>query len=160
MIKAHFARSYLFRILCNRTFTVAVPHFLHSFNVHLFVPLPYFIRSRFINFSTHRSKFLHTKGRLSFAGKNGPLYCHLFSSISSVSMFISLPFGTSLMFLVGLLSAIHITVAFCRLATKSSFYFACFYFAVFLCHNFRLAAILFAAWIAMPFLVSLSHFLF
>ena len=34
--------------LCNCTFTVAVPHLLCPFNVPLFVPLPYFIRARFV----------------------------------------------------------------------------------------------------------------
>ena len=43
-------------------------------------------------------------------------------------MFISLPFGTSLTFLLSLLSAILIAVAFRHLATRSSFYFSCFYF--------------------------------
>ena len=41
-----------------------------------------------------------------------------------VSMFISLMFGMSLTFLLNLLSAILIAVAFCHLATKSLFYFA------------------------------------
>ena len=40
----------------------------------------------------------------------------------------SLTFGTSLTFLLGLLSAVLIAVAFRYLATKPSFYFACFYF--------------------------------
>ena len=43
-------------------------------------------------------------------------------------MFISLLFGMSLTFLLGFLSAVLIAVAFCHLATKSSFYFACFIF--------------------------------
>ena len=43
-------------------------------------------------------------------------------------MFINLSFGTSLTFLLGLLSAVLIAGAFRHLATKSSFYFACFYF--------------------------------
>ena len=34
---------------------MAVPHFLRTFNVPLFVPLPYFIRSHFVNFSTRRN---------------------------------------------------------------------------------------------------------
>ena len=108
--------------------------------------LLYFIRGRFINFSTRRNKSLHTQGHLSFTGKNGPLYCPSFKYFS-VSMFISLPFGTSL-FLLGLLSAVLIAVAFRQLATKSSFYFACFYFyfAVFLSRGYcSLAAIVFAA---------------
>ena len=46
----------------------------------------------------------------------------------SVSMFLSLPFGMSLTFLLGLLSAVLIAVAFRHLATKLSFYFACFYY--------------------------------
>ena len=61
---------------------MAAPHFLRTFNVPLFVPLTYFIRSRFANFSTRRNKPLHTQGHLSFAGKNSPLYCCVFSSIS------------------------------------------------------------------------------
>ena len=61
---------------------MAVPHFLRTFNVPLFVPLSYFIRSRFINFSTRRNKSLYTQGHHSFAGKNCLLYCRLFSSIS------------------------------------------------------------------------------
>ena len=43
-------------------------------------------------------------------------------------MFVSLPFGTLLTFLLGLPSAVLIAVAFRYLATMSSFYFACFYF--------------------------------
>ena len=42
-------------------------------------------------------------------------------------MFIGLPFGTSLTFLLSLLSAVLIVVAFHYLAAKS-LYFACFYF--------------------------------
>ena len=114
-------------MLRHRNFTVAVPHFLQTFSVPLFVPLPYFICGRFVYFSTRRNKSLHTKICLSFAGKNGPLYCHLFSSIS-LSVCLSLLFGTSLTFLLSLLSAVLIAVAFCHLATKTSFYFACFYF--------------------------------
>ena len=30
-----------------------------TFNVSLFIPLPHFIRGRFVNFSTHRNKSLH-----------------------------------------------------------------------------------------------------
>ena len=43
-----------------------------------------------------------------------------------LSVYISLPFGTSLTFLLSLLSAVLISVAFRHLATKSSFYFARF----------------------------------
>ena len=60
---------------------MAALYFLHTFNVPLFVPLPYFLRGRFANFSTPRNKSLLTQGHLSFTGKNGPLYCCLFSSI-------------------------------------------------------------------------------
>ena len=73
-------------------------------------------------------------------------------------MFMSLPFGTSSTFLLGLLSAILIVVAFRHLATKPLFYFACFYFyfAVFLCRGYcRLATIVFAAGVAVPFFASL-----
>ena len=76
-------------------------------------------------------------------------------------MFISLPFGTSLTILLGFLSAVLIAVAFRHLATKSSFYFACFYlyFAVFWRRGHcSLAAIVFAAWVAVPFFASLRHF--
>ena len=61
---------------------MAAPHFLRTFNVSLFVPLPYFIRGRFANFSTRRNKSLHAQGHLSFSGKNGLLFCCFFSSIS------------------------------------------------------------------------------
>ena len=119
-------------------------HLLRTFNVPLFVPLLYFIRSQFVNFSTRRYKSLYTQGHLSF-----------------VSMFISLPFGTSLTFWLGLLSAVLIAVAFRHLATKPSFYFASFYFdfAVFSCRGYcRLAAIVLAAWVVVPFFASLRHF--
>ena len=73
-------------------------------------------------------------------------------------MFISLPFGTSSTFLLGLLSAVLIVVAIRHLATKSWIYFACFYFyfAVFSCRGYcRLAAIVFAVGVAVPFFASL-----
>ena len=79
----------------------------------------------------------------------------------SVSMFISLPFLTSLTFLLGLLSAVLIAVAFRHLATKPLFSFACFYFyfAVFSHRGYcRLAAIVLAAWVVVPFFASLRHF--
>ena len=47
---------------------MAVPHFLRTFNVPLFVPLPNFIRGHFVNFSTRRNKSLNI-GHLSFAVK-------------------------------------------------------------------------------------------
>ena len=59
-----------------------------------------------------------------------------------------------LTFLLGLLSAFLIAVAFRHLATKPSFYFACFYFyfSVFSrCGYCRLAGIVLAAWVAVPF---------
>ena len=63
-------------------------------------------------------------------------------------------------FLLGLLSALLIAVAFRHLATKPSFYFACLY--LFCCFSrrgyCRLAAIDFTAWVAVPFFASLSHF--
>ena len=72
---------------------------------------------------------------------------------------ISLPFGTSLTFLLDLLSAILIAVAFHHLATKPLFYFACFYFyfAVFSRRGHcRLTAIVFAAWVAVPCILRFS----
>ena len=132
-------------------------HFLRTFNVPLFVPLPYFIHGRFADFSTHRNKSQHTQGHLSFAGKNGPLYCCIFQVF--LCQYVTV--WTSLTFLLGLLSAVLIAVAFCHLATKPSFYFACFYFyfAVFSrCGYCRLAAIVLAAWVAVPFFTSLRHF--
>ena len=62
--------------------TVLTPWQHRTFNVPLFVPLLYFIRGRFANFSTRRNKSLHTQGHLSFTGKNSLLYCCLISSIS------------------------------------------------------------------------------
>ena len=57
--------------------------YLHrTFDVPLFVPLPYFIRGRFVNFSARRNKSLLTQGHFSFAGNNGPLFCYVYSSIS------------------------------------------------------------------------------
>ena len=81
--------------------------------------------------------------------------------VFSVNMFISLLFETSLTFLLGLLSAVLIAVAFRHLATKSSFYFACFYFyfVVFSRRGYcRLTAIVFATWVAVPFFSSLRQF--
>ena len=102
---------------------------------------------------------LYGQSHLSFAGKNSPLYCHSFQVfLFSVSMFISLPFGTSLTFLLGLLSAVVIAVALRHLATKSSFYFVGFYLVVFSRRGYcRLAAIVFTAWAAVPFFASLCH---
>ena len=139
---------------------MAAPYFLRTFNVPLFVPLPYFIRGRFINFSTCRvNLYIHKATFLSLV-KTAALLLRLFKYFS-VSMFISLPFLTSLTFLLGLLSAILIAVAFRHLTTKPLFYFACFYFyfAVFSrCGYSRLAAIVLAAWVVVPFFDSLRHF--
>ena len=107
--------------------SVPSPHFLRTFNVPLFVPLPYFIRGRFANYSTCRiNLYIHKATFLSLV-KAAALLLRLFKYFS-VSMFISLPFLTSLTFLLGLLSAVQIAVAFRHLATKPLFYFACFYF--------------------------------
>ena len=67
----------------------------------------------------------------------------------------------TLTFLLGLLSALLIAVAFRHLATKPSFYFACLYiyFAVFSHRGYYcLAAIVFTAWVAVLFFASLRHF--
>ena len=93
---------------------MAVPHFLRTFNVPLFVPLPYFICGCFSNFSTHRNKSLHTQGHLSFASKDSLLYCCLFSSIS-LSVCLKFTIWNVVTFLLSLLSAILIVVAFCHL---------------------------------------------
>ena len=134
---------------------MAAPYFLRTFNVPLFVPLPYFICSCFANFSTRRiNLYIHKATFLSLV-KTAALLLRLFKYFS-VSMFISLPFLTSLTFLLGLLSAVLIAVAFRHLATKPLFCFACFYFyfAVFSCRRYcRLAAIILAAWVVVPFFV-------
>ena len=139
---------------------MAAPYFLRTFNVPLFVPLPYFIRGHFVNFSTRRiNLYIHKATFLSLV-KTAALLLRLFKYFS-VSMFISLPFLTSLTFLLGLLSAVLIAVAFRHLATKPLFYFACyyFYFAVFSRRGYcRLAAIVLAAWVVVPFFASLRHF--
>ena len=78
-----------------------------------------------------------------FAGKNGH------STAASFQVFLcqyvyKLTVLKSLTFLLGLLSAVLIAVAFHHLSTKPLFYFACFYsyFAVFWCRGYcRLAAI-------------------
>ena len=62
---------------------------VRTFNVPLFVPLPYFIRGRFVNFSTRNNKSLHTQGHLSFAGKKRPVLLPPLFKYFSVSMFIS-----------------------------------------------------------------------
>ena len=72
-----------------------------------------------------------THDHLSFAGKKRPALLLPIFKYFSVSMFVSLPFGTSLMLLLSLLSAVLVAVAFRHLATKSSFYFASFYFILF-----------------------------
>ena len=106
---------------------MAAPHFLRTLNVLLLVPLPYFIRSRFANYSTRKiNLYIHKATFLSLV-KAAALLLRLFNYFS-VSMFINLPFLTLLTFLLGLLSAVLIAVAFCHLATKPLFYFACFYF--------------------------------
>ena len=139
---------------------MAAPHFLRTFNVHLFVPLPYFIRGRFANFSTRRiNLYIHKATFLSLV-KTATLLLRLVKYFS-VSMFTNLPFITSLTFLLGLLSALLIAVAFRHLVTKPLFYFACFYFyfAVFSRRGYCcLAAIVLAAWYAVPFFTSLRHF--
>ena len=73
-----------------------------------------------INLYIHKATFLSLV-------KTAALLLRLFKYFS-VSMFISLPFLTSLTFLLGLLSAVPIAVAFRHLATKPLFYFTCFYF--------------------------------
>ena len=94
---------------------MAAPYFLRIFNVPLFVPLPYFIRGRFANFSTCRiNLYIHKATFFSLVKSAAPLL-RLFKYFS-VSMFISLPFLTSLTFLLGLLSAVLIAVAFRHLA--------------------------------------------
>ena len=98
-----------------------------TFNVPLFVPLPYFIRGRFANFSTRKINLYINKASFLSLVKTAALLLRLFNYFS-VSMFISLPLLTSLTFLLGLLSAVLIAVAFCHLATKPLFCFACFYF--------------------------------
>ena len=87
----------------------------------------YFIRGRFVNFRTRRNKSLHTQGHHSFAGKNGLLYCHLFSSIS-LSVCLKLTVWNDVDVLARSLSAVLIAVAFRHLATKPSYYFACYIF--------------------------------
>ena len=114
-------RDHTSSVLCNRTFTVAVSHFLCTFNVPLFVPLPYFIRGRFVKFSTRRNKSLHTLGHLSFAGKKGPLYCCLFSSISQ-----SACLKLTVWNVIDILAPSSISRSR-HLATKPSFHFACLY---------------------------------
>ena len=140
--------------------SIPSPHFLRTFNVPLFVLLPYFIRGRFANFSTRRiNLYIHKATFLSLV-KTAALLLRLFKYFS-VSMFISLPFITSLTFLLGLLSAVLIAVAFRHLATKPLFCFACFYFyfAVFSRRGYCcLAAIVLAAWVVVPFFASLRHF--
>ena len=139
---------------------MAAPHFLRTFNVPFFVPLPYFIRGRFANFSTRRINLYIHKTTFFLLVKTATLLLRLFKYFS-ISMFISLLFIMSLMFLLGLLSAVLIAVAFRHLATKPLFYFACFYFyfTVFLRHGYcRLAAIVFAAWVVEPFFASLRLF--
>ena len=93
------------------------PHFLRTFNVPLFAPLPYFIRGRFANYSTRKiNLYIHKATFLSLV-KTAAILLRLFNYFS-VSMFISLLFLTSLTFLLGLLSAVLIAVAFRHLATK------------------------------------------
>ena len=81
-----------------------------------------------------------------------PWQYRTFCALSTYYLYVQL--GTSLTFLLGLLSAVLIAVAFRHLATKSSFYFTCFYFYL----ACRLAAIVFAAWVAVPFFASSRHF--
>ena len=98
-----------------------------ALSTYLFVPLPHFIRGRFANFSTRRiNLYIHKATFLSLV-KTAALLLRLFKYFS-VSMLISIPLLTSLTFLLGLLSAVLIVVAFRHLATKPLFYFACFYF--------------------------------
>ena len=111
-------------------------------------------------FSTRRNKSLNLDTKATFlslvkTARSTAMY------FSVSSMFISLPLGMSLALLLGLLSAVLIAVAFRHLATKTLFYFACFYFyfAVFSRHGHcRLTTIVFATWIAVLFVASLRHF--
>ena len=123
-------------------------------------PYSYLKRSRFANYSTRKiNLYIHKATFLSLV-KTVALLLHLFKYFS-VSMFISLPFLTSLTFLLCLLSAVLIAVAFRHLATKPLFYFACFYFYfdVFSRRGYCcLAAIVLAAWVVVPFFASLRHF--
>ena len=136
------------------------PYFHRTFCAFSTYPYSYFIRGRFVNFSTCRNKSLHTQGHLSFAGKNGR------STAASFQVFFcqyvyKLTIWNVIDILAHLLSAVLIAVVFHHLATKSSSYFACFYLylVIFSRRGYcRLAAIVFAAWVAMPFFASLRHF--
>ena len=139
---------------------MVVPYFLHTFNVPLFVPLPYFIRGRFVIFSTRRNKSLYTQGHLSFAGKNGLLYCRLFSSIS-----LSVCLKHTVWNVIDILARSSISRSHCGRLSPSYNYvivlfcFLLIYFTVFSRRGYcRLAAIIFAAWVAVPFFTSLRHF--
>ena len=122
MIKAHFSQSY--------QFCTAQPYFhcgstalSATFNVPLFVPLLYFIRGRFVNFRTRGNKSLHKVMLVKTACPTAAS----FQVFLCQSQFISLLIRMLLTFLLSLLSAIVTVVAFRHLATKSSFYSACFY---------------------------------
>ena len=68
-----------------------------SLNYDVNVPLPYFIRGRFANYSTCKiNLYIHKATFLSLV-KTAALLLRLFNYFS-VSMFISLPFLTSLTF--------------------------------------------------------------
>ena len=107
----------------HRTFCVLSTYLIRTFTD--------FIRGRFANYSTRKiNLYIHKATFLSLV-KTAALPLRLFNYFS-VSMFVSLPFLTSLTFLLGLLSAVLIAVAFRHLATKPLFYFACFYFILLL----------------------------
>ena len=110
---------------------MAAPYFLRTFNVPLFVLLPFFIRSRFFKFSTRWINLYIHKATFLLLVKTAALLLRLFKYFS-VTIFISLPFLTSLLFLLGLLSAVLIAVAFHHLATKPLFYF-CLLLFLFYC---------------------------
>ena len=94
---------------------MAVPHFPHTFNVPLFVPLQYIIRIILaligINLYIHKATFLLlVKKTCSTAAS--------FQVFLFISMFVSLPFGRSLTFLLAVVSLQSLTPS-CNLGHRS-----------------------------------------
>ena len=113
---------------------MALLHFLHTFNVPLFVPLPYII-SGFIKFSTHRNKFPHkaiffllVNTACSTAASFAILFCQ------SRFDFLAQP-------CISCSHCIRLSSS-CNVDQHSSYY-SCNYFAVFFCQGHCVALLCF-----------------
>ena len=132
---------------------MAVLHFLRTFNVPLFVPLPNFIRGHFVNFSTRRNKSLNI-GHLSIAVKMGR------STAASFQVFLCqyYVYKFTIWNVIDVLAQSSISSFHCgHLSPSCNSIWLAFIFILLFSHAHH-ATIVFAAWVAVPFFASLHHF--